>query len=43
MNAAADSEWCRASEAVAALAPLPAGAVKQALSAFAEHVVSRTA
>ncbi|MEY4039952.1 MAG: hypothetical protein RLZZ52_820 [Actinomycetota bacterium] len=32
-----------ASEAVAALAPLPAGAVKQALSAFAEHVVSRTA
>ena len=32
-----------AEEAVAALAILPAGAVKQALSAFAEHIVSRTA
>lgn len=32
-----------ANEAVAALAPLPDGAVKKALSAFAEHVVSRTA
>ena len=32
-----------ANEAVAALAPLPVGAVKKALSAFAEHVVSRTA
>jgi heptaprenyl diphosphate synthase len=31
-----------ASEAVAALAPLPEGAVKQALAAFADHVVSRT-
>jgi heptaprenyl diphosphate synthase len=31
-----------AAEAVAALAPLPSGAVKQALSAFADHVVSRT-
>jgi len=28
---------------VAALDVLPAGAVKQALSAFAEHVVSRSA
>lgn len=32
-----------ASEAVAALAPLPEGPVKKALSAFAEHVVSRSA
>jgi len=32
-----------AAEAVEALAILPAGAVKQALSAFAEHIVSRTA
>lgn len=32
-----------ASEAVEALDILPAGAVKQALSAFAEHVVSRSA
>jgi heptaprenyl diphosphate synthase len=32
-----------AEDAVAALAILPAGAVKQALSAFAEHIVSRTA
>jgi heptaprenyl diphosphate synthase len=31
-----------AAEAVAALDPLPTGAVKQALSAFADHVVSRT-
>ena len=31
-----------AAEAVAALAPLPEGAVKQALAAFADHVVSRT-
>lgn len=32
-----------ANEAVDALGPLPDGAVKKALSAFAEHVVSRTA
>ena len=32
-----------AAEAVAALEVLPSGAVKQALSAFAEHVVSRSA
>jgi heptaprenyl diphosphate synthase len=32
-----------AHEAVAALEPLPAGPVKTALSAFAEHVVSRSA
>lgn len=32
-----------AEEAVAALSILPSGAVKQALSAFAEHIVSRTA
>lgn len=31
-----------AAEAVAALSILPSGAVKQALSAFAEHIVSRT-
>lgn len=31
-----------AADAVAALAPLPEGAVKQALTAFADHVVSRT-
>ncbi len=31
-----------AAEAVDALAPLPEGAVKQALAAFADHVVSRT-
>ena len=31
-----------AAEAVAALSILPAGPVKQALSAFAEHIVSRT-
>jgi heptaprenyl diphosphate synthase len=32
-----------AEDAVASLAILPAGAIKQALSAFAEHIVSRTA
>lgn len=32
-----------AAEAVAALAPLPEGPVKKALTAFADHVVSRTA
>lgn len=32
-----------AEEAIAALAPLPKGPVKQALTAFAEHSISRTA
>jgi heptaprenyl diphosphate synthase len=41
-QATRDRARAYASDAVAALAPLPDGAVKQALTAFADHVVSRT-